>query len=156
MLGSGESKLESAFLAIAAQYPSQVSVTIGYDESLSHQIMAGCDMFIMPSRFEPCGLNQLYGLAYGTLPIVNNTGGLADSVIDADAANIKSKTADGFVMAECSIDGLLAAIERAVNLYKTDAKVWCQLQKTAMQKPLSWDKSALAYLAVYTTLITNE
>ena len=156
LLGSGESKLESAFLAIAAQYPSQVSVTIGYDESLSHQIMAGCDMFIMPSRFEPCGLNQLYGLAYGTLPIVNNTGGLADSVTDASATNIKSKTADGFVMAECSIDGLLAAIERAVNLYKTDAKVWRQLQKTAMQKPLSWDKSALAYLAVYTSLITNE
>ena len=155
LLGSGENALESAFTALAAQYTEKMSVTIGYNEPLSHQIMAGCDLFVMPSRFEPCGLNQLYGLAYGTLPIVNNTGGLADSVTDASELNIKNKTADGFVMMQCSVDGLLQAIERAISLYKNDEKAWRQLQKTAMQQPLSWDKSAQAYLNVYESLLSN-
>jgi len=153
LLGGGETALESAFLEIAAQNPNRASVTIGYNESLSHQIMAGCDMFVMPSRFEPCGLNQLYGLAYGTPPIVNATGGLADSIIDADATHLANKTANGFVMVEASADGLIASIQRALDMFRTEPKVWKQLQTTGMSQDLSWGKSAQEYLALYQTLI---
>ncbi len=152
LLGSGESTLEKAFLDLAARNPGRASVTIGYNEPLSHQIMAGCDMFIMPSRFEPCGLNQLYGLAYGTPPIVNATGGLADSVVDTNATNIKNKTANGFVMSEASADSLLSTIQRALDVFNKDAKTWRQIQKNGMSQNLSWDKSALEYLAVYQKL----
>ncbi|HYN55514.1 MAG TPA: glycogen synthase GlgA [Methylotenera sp.] len=152
LLGNGETELESAFEAIAAQNPGRVSVTIGYNEPLSHQVMAGCDMFIMPSRFEPCGLNQLYGLAYGTPPIVNATGGLADSVIDSNETNIKNKTANGFVMTEASVEALLACITRALDLFKNDAKTWRKIQKNGMTQNLSWDKSAMEYLELYLEL----
>ncbi len=153
LLGSGESSLESAFQDIALKNPTQFSVTIGYNEPLSHQIMAGSDMFIMPSRFEPCGLNQLYGLAYGTPPIVNATGGLADSVIDSNASNIKDRIADGFVMSETTTGGLLSTILRALAIFNGDKKTWQQIQKNGMKKPLSWDKSAREYLAVYQDLL---
>lgn len=153
LLGGGESGLESAFQDIAAQNPGRVSVTIGYNEPLSHQIMAGSDLFIMPSRFEPCGLNQLYGLAYGTPPVVNATGGLADSVIDCNAHHIENNTANGFVMVEASADGLLACINRALEIFLHDRKTWLQIQKTGMSQNLSWDKSAQEYFALYQTLI---
>lgn len=153
LLGGGEMGLEASFQNIAIHNPGRVSVTIGYNEPLSHQIMAGCDMFIMPSRFEPCGLNQLYGLAYGTPPIVNATGGLADSVIDSNHAHITNKTANGFVMVEASADGLMACIRRAVETYRNDKDTWLQIQKTGMSQNLSWDKSAQEYLAVYQGLV---
>jgi len=152
LLGSGESALENAFRALAVSNPTKVSVTIGYNEPLSHQIMAGCDMFIMPSRFEPCGLNQLYGLAYGTPPIVNATGGLADSVVDTNIITFKNKTANGFVMSEASPTSLLSCIKQALNVFNNDANAWKQIQKNGMTQNLSWDKSALEYLAVYQTL----
>lgn len=152
LLGGGEIGLESAFQNLATQNPGRVSVTIGYNEPLSHQIMAGCDLFIMPSRFEPCGLNQLYGLAYGTPPIVNATGGLADSVIDSNAAHLENKTANGFVMVEASADGLLACIVRALEMFQHDKKTWLQIQRTGMSQNLSWDKSAKEYFAMYQTL----
>jgi len=152
LLGSGESALENAFRALAVSNPTKVSVTIGYNEPLSHQIMAGCDMFIMPSRFEPCGLNQLYGLAYGTPPIVNATGGLADSVVDTNIITFKNKTANGFVMSEASPTSLLSCIKQALNIFNNDANAWKQIQKNGMTQNLSWDKSALEYLAVYQTL----
>lgn len=153
LLGGGEMELEALFQNIAIQNPGRVSVTIGYNEPLSHQIMAGCDMFIMPSRFEPCGLNQLYGLAYGTPPIVNATGGLADSVVDSNHAHIANKTANGFVMVEASADGLMACIRRAVDMYRNDKATWLQIQKTGMSQNLSWDKSAHEYLSVYEGLV---
>jgi len=153
LLGGGEMGLEASFQNIAARNPGRASVTIGYNEPLSHQIMAGCDMFIMPSRFEPCGLNQLYGLAYGTPPIVNATGGLADSIIDSNHAHIANKTANGFVMVEASADGLIACIRRAVEMYRHDKDTWLQIQKTGMSQNLSWDKSAQEYLAVYQGLV---
>ncbi|MCX7189753.1 MAG: glycogen synthase GlgA [Methylotenera sp.] len=152
LLGSGESALENAFRTLAVSNPTKVNVTIGYNEPLSHQIMAGCDMFIMPSRFEPCGLNQLYGLAYGTPPIVNATGGLADSVVDTNIITFKNKTANGFVMSEASPTSLLSCIKQALNVFNNDAGAWKQIQKNGMTQNLSWDKSALEYLAVYQTL----
>ena len=156
LLGSGEKELEHAFRHLAVNNPNKVSVTIGYNEPLSHQIMAGCDMFIMPSRFEPCGLNQLYGLAYGTPPIVNATGGLADSVVDTNIISFKQKTANGFVMSEASPNSLLSCIKQALNVFKNDENAWRQIQKNGMQLNLSWDKSALEYLEVYKNLIPSR
>lgn len=153
LLGGGEMGLEAAFQNIALHNPGRVSVTIGYNEPLSHQIMAGSDIFIMPSRFEPCGLNQLYGLAYGTPPIVNATGGLADSVVDSNHAHLENKTANGFVMVEASADGLAACIRRAVDMYRHDKVTWLQIQTTGMSQNLSWDKSAQEYLSVYQGLV---
>jgi len=144
---------EQEFSNLAITNPGKVSITIGYNEPLSHQIMAGCDLFIMPSRFEPCGLNQLYGLAYGTPPVVNATGGLADSVVDTDLHNIKDGTANGFVMIETSATGLLACIQRALDLFKNDKTTWRKIQNNGMAQNLSWDKSALEYLALYKNLI---
>lgn len=153
LLGGGELAMEKAFKEIASRNAGRASVTIGYNEPLSHQIMAGSDIFVMPSRFEPCGLNQLYGLAYGTPPIVNATGGLADSVVDSSPAHLKDKTANGFVMVEASAEGLIACIHRAVTMFKQDKKTWLQIQTTGMQQNLSWDKSAQEYLALYKTLV---
>ena len=153
LLGGGESTLETAFQSLAATNPGHISVTIGYNEPLSHQIMAGCDMFIMPSRFEPCGLNQLYGLAYGTPPIVNATGGLADSVVDSNVAHIENKTANGFVMVEASAEGLMACITRALDIFHHDEETWKNIQKNGMSQNLSWDNSAKEYLALYQKLI---
>lgn len=153
ILGSGEADLESEFKTISTLYPKQCSVTVGYNEPLSHQIMAGSDMFVMPSRFEPCGLNQLYGLAYGTPPIVNNTGGLADSIVDASDTNILLNRANGFVMQDLSSDRLYAAIMRAVNMYQASPKEWAKLMKTGMNQHLSWEKSAYAYLALYQEML---
>ncbi len=153
VLGSGEAALESAFSLLAKAYPKQVSVTISYNETLSHQIMAGCDLFIMPSRFEPCGLNQMYGLAYGTPPVVNATGGLADTVVDTNIISFKNKTANGFVMSEASSTSLLNAIKQALNVYQNDAAAWRQIQLNGMKMDLSWDKSALDYLASYQALM---
>ena len=152
LLGSGETELENAFKLLATKNPGSASVNIGYNEPLSHQIMAGCDMFIMPSRFEPCGLNQLYGLAYGTPPIVNATGGLADSVVDTNIVSFKNKTANGFVMSEASSASLHSCIKQALNVFNNDAGAWRQIQKNGMSLNLSWDKSALEYLAVYRML----
>lgn len=153
LLGGGEMGLEASFQNIAIQNPGRASVTIGYNEPLSHQIMAGCDMFVMPSRFEPCGLNQLYGLAYGTPPIVNATGGLADSVIDSNTTHLANKTANGFVMVEASAEGLLASITRAVDMFRHDKNTWLQIQQTGMSQNLSWDKSAQEYYTLYQTLV---
>jgi starch synthase len=154
LLGNGEKDLEQAFVALAEANPGKISVTIGYNEPLSHQVMAGCDLFVMPSRFEPCGLNQLYGLAYGTPPIVNATGGLADSVIDADLHSIKDGSANGFVMIEASAEALSACIHRAVELFKNEKTTWRKIQKNGMSQNLSWDNSALEYLDLYKTLIS--
>jgi starch synthase len=148
ILGSGEKTLEAEFIKLKEQYPSQVSVTIGYHEPLSHNIMAGCDMFIMPSRFEPCGLNQLYGLAYGTPPVVSATGGLADSVCDLDEKSLKNNTATGFVVKNVTPASLLGTIERAITLWK-NKKTWRQLMSNGMEKDVSWTSSAKLYLNLY-------
>jgi starch synthase len=110
--------------------------------------MAGADMFIMPSRFEPCGLNQLYGLTYGTPPIVTATGGLADSVVDSNAVTIRNNTATGFVIKNVTEVSLLVAIRRAVDLWK-DKKTWRKIQKNGMKTNVSWASSAISYLELY-------
>jgi starch synthase len=151
LLGGGEASLEQGFRVLSQQYPLQVSTNIGYNEALSHQIMAGSDVFIMPSRFEPCGLNQMYGLRYGTPPVVTRTGGLADSVIDTNEETIKAGTANGFVIEATEPQQLLAKIQQAVGYLQND-KVWKQIQRNGMRQDLGWGQSARAYMAIYDQL----
>jgi len=148
LLGSGDSNLEAGFAAAAATYPGRVGVALGYDEALSHLIMAGSDTVVMPSRFEPCGLTQLYALRYGALPLVRRTGGLADTVVDANAATVAAGTATGFAFDAATSDGLLAAIRRAVALYRDQAS-WRRMMRQAMTRDFSWAAAARGYVALY-------
>jgi starch synthase len=145
MLGSGERRYEELWSALAARYPERVSTTIGYDERLEHLIEAGADTFLMPSRFEPCGLNQLNSLRYGTLPIVRATGGLDDTVEDVDPVNGRGT---GFKFAEYTPDALVAAVRRALDVYR-NRKLWQKMQQNAMRRDYSWDVSAREYVKVY-------
>lgn len=154
ILGSGEKRFEQAALALAKRFPKQIGVNIGYDESLAHLIEAGSDMFLMPSRFEPCGLNQLYSLRYGTLPVVHRTGGLADTVIHTDPNSLEAGTATGFVFDFPDVQGLLWAIRQALLCYnKSDC--WPRVMKNAMQQDFSWNNSASLYLSLYRQAIQD-
>lgn len=138
MLGSGDAPLEEAWRRMAATYPDRVGVRIGFDERLAHLIEAGADMFLMPSRYEPCGLNQMYSLRYGTPPIVHAVGGLNDTV---DAKN-------GFKFDEPTADALQASLARAVEMWGNTRK-WRALQRAGMQADFSWTRSAREYVSVY-------
>ncbi|MFK7752875.1 MAG: glycogen synthase GlgA [Sedimentitalea sp.] len=151
LLGSGDRALEQGFSDAAHSYPGAVGVKIGYDEPLSHQIQAGSDAIVIPSRFEPCGLTQLYALRYGTLPVVARTGGLADTVIDANVAALDAKAATGFVFDGVTPGALTSAVDRVIAAYK-DPKQWQNMQRAAMRQPVSWDRSAAGYSALYSDL----
>ena len=146
VLGQGEARFENALRALAAQHPGAVAARIGFDEGLAHRIEAGADLFLMPSRFEPCGLNQLYSMRYGTPPVVRRTGGLADSVRDPDEA--PPDEACGFVFDAPDADALLAALRRALAAFR-DPAAWRRLQTNGMHADFSWTASAAAYLEVY-------
>ena len=148
ILGSGETSMQEEARTLGERYPGKVAVMIGFDEGLSHKIEAGADMFIMPSRFEPCGLNQFYSQCYGTPPIVHSTGGLADSVVDCTQQTLKDGTASGFVFSGMTTENLYATIVRAIALYRDQAK-WKMLRKNCMSKDFSWETSARAYRNVY-------
>ncbi|MCO6411545.1 MAG: glycogen synthase GlgA [Thiogranum sp.] len=148
ILGTGQPELEAALQKARYRHPTKIGVRIGYDEALAHLIEAGSDVFLMPSLFEPCGLNQLYSLRYGTPPLVRRTGGLADSVIDADGPNLYQQTATGFVFDDVDAAQLLRAIDRALNLY-AQQRVWKDLVQTGMRQDYSWERSAAAYLELY-------
>lgn len=134
-----------------ASFPDKVAIHIGYDEKLAHQIEAGSDVFLMPSRFEPCGLNQMYSLKYGTLPIVRSTGGLADTVIDASEDNRKNQTANGFKFTQATDQALDDTLNRVIDLFKRP-RIWRKMMITAMEKDRSWEKSATKYDALYEKL----
>ncbi len=148
ILGSGDVHYELQLIEWASRHPDKLHVVIGYNETLSHQIEAGSDLFLMPSTFEPCGLNQLYSLRYATLPIVRNVGGLADSVTDTNSITLASKSANGFVITEHNTQAMLTTIKRALRHYE-NSKVWRQLQRTAMAADFSWQRSAAQYIALY-------
>ena len=155
MLGSGDPAMQKAAQDLAEQFPGQFGVMVGFDEGLSHQIEAGADMFIMPSRFEPCGLNQMYSQRYGTPPVVHATGGLADSVVDTTTATLKAGTASGFSFDGMSSDNLYLTIKRAVSVYKQKRK-WAALQSNCMSKDFSWKPSAKAYRDVYLSVLKRK
>jgi len=152
LIGTGDGGLERAFTEAARQYPGRIGVLIGYDEAASHVVQGGCDAILVPSRFEPCGLTQLYGLRYGTLPVVARTGGLADTVIDANAAALDMGVATGFQFAPVTASGLAFAIERAFDVF-ADKAAWRRMQKRAMAQPVGWQDSAGRYAALYRSLI---
>ncbi|MBT4835969.1 MAG: glycogen synthase GlgA [Methylococcales bacterium] len=149
LLGSGDLYYEEELNKIKQQAPDKLALLIGYDEELAHLIQAGSDMLLMPSKYEPCGLNQLYSLKYGTIPIVRRTGGLVDTVIDTSPRSIKHNTATGFIFDESDHRSLTAIILKA-NHYYTDKKdVWNQLIINAMKQDYSWEISAIEYVDLY-------
>lgn len=155
MLGSGDQGLQNALVKISNRYHSRVGVFIGYDEGLSHRIEAGIDSFLMPSRFEPCGLNQMYSLRYGTVPIVRRTGGLADSVTDVTPEALANGSATGFVFDNADASSLWGAVEHAINFYRRSGSDWDILAMTGMQQDLSWEASAQHYIELYRTAIDD-
>lgn len=151
VLGSGDKALEAAYRDLAARHPGQVAVNIGYSEPLAHRIEAGADCFLMPSRFEPCGLNQMYSLAYGTPPLVRATGGLADTVVDYAPAGLAEGSANGFVCGAATPAAILATVRRAAALWQ-DKPAWRQLQRNGMAADFRWSGPAGRYLDLYHSL----
>ncbi|MEI7611538.1 MAG: glycogen synthase GlgA [Betaproteobacteria bacterium] len=151
VLGTGDGDLEAGFRYAAAANPENVAVYIGYDEEMSHRFIAGADVLLVPSRFEPCGLTQLYALRYGTLPLVRRVGGLADTVVDATPENIQSDQATGFVFDDPARHALGARIREACSLYAQE-NTWKQIQRRGMVQDFSWDDSAAHYEALYRDL----
>jgi starch synthase len=148
LLGAGDPVLQRRFLELGARHPRRVAVRLAYDEGLAHRIEAGSDMYLMPSRFEPCGLNQMYSLRYGTPPIVHAVGGLADSVVDATEANLSAGTATGFVFRSPNANALREALRRALELFGQRER-WLELQRTGMRQDFGWAGVAKLYVALY-------
>ena len=146
--GAGEPVLEAAFLAVAKAHAAQVAVRIGYDEAFAHRVIAGADAIVVPSRFEPCGLTQLYGLRYGTLPVVRRVGGLADTVVDVSAEAIATDRATGFVFDAATPGALDAVLQRSAAAFARKP-LWHGLMQRAMAQDFSWNGAAAQYLALY-------
>ncbi len=155
LLGSGDKDLEAGFTRASEDFPGSVGVIIGYDEKLSHVLQGGSDAILVPSRFEPCGLTQLYGVRYGTLPVVAKTGGLADTVVDADSASLKSRRATGIVFSPINAEELANAIHRTCDLF-ADQPVWKRMVLAAMKYPVGWDQSASLYHDLYKDLADSK
>lgn len=155
LIGTGEPDLEAGFRAAAARHPGRVGVRIGYDEALAHRIYAGADALLVPSRFEPCGLTQMYAMRYGALPVVARTGGLADTVIDANEAALSAGAATGFQFTPGQADALAWAIGRACALFRNQP-AWAKAQRNAMRMPVGWESSAARYRALYDSLVAGR
>ena len=151
LLGNGDKAFEMQLQVLADLYPDKIAIKIGYSEAIAHVIEAGADIFLMPSKFEPCGLNQMYSQRYGTIPIVRKTGGLADTVTDTLPETLELGTASGVVFNEASAGALLEAIKRTLILYSIPS-AWKKMQVNAMSKDFSWQRSAAEYLALYNNL----
>jgi len=152
VLGSGESEIETGLKAGAARHPGKVGVHFGYDEALSHRMQGGGDAILVPSRFEPCGLTQLYGLAYGCVPVVSRTGGLSDTVIDANPAALGAGVATGVQFDGAHYHGLASAISRAIALFRQPDQ-WQKMQRNGMNADFSWRRSGADYAALYQQLV---
>ncbi|WP_241290097.1 glycogen synthase GlgA [Burkholderia stabilis] len=155
LLGSGDPMLERAFQNVAACRPESIAVIIGYDESMSHRVIAGSDVIMVPSRFEPCGLTQLFGLRYGTLPLVRCVGGLADTVVDCSLENLADGSATGFTFDSFDPSALNMAIRRAFALYQRQAD-WQRAQGNAMRMRFGWNDCAMRLLSVYDRVVSQE
>ena len=153
VLGTGDPDYHVVLSTLQQQFPGQLSVTLDFSNELAHQIEAGSDMFLMPSEYEPCGLNQMYSMAYGTVPVVRRTGGLADSVVDASLETLGNQTANGFSFSDFLPDALDHCLQRATRMYYEDKESWRQLVNTGMSRDWSWTASAKAYESLYSTLV---
>ena len=152
LVGTGEAGIEQAILAAAERHKGRIGVMLGYDEALSHLVQAGCDTILVPSRFEPCGLTQLYGLRYGSIPVVARTGGLNDTVIDANDAALQAEAATGFQFAPVDQPTLEHTLQRAAECF-ADQALWRGMQKRGMASDVSWTRSASAYAQLYRNLL---
>jgi len=152
LIGTGDPRLERAWRKVAARHPGTVGVIISYNEPLAHLIQAGSDMLVMPSRFEPCGLNQLYAMRYGTVPVVNPVGGLLDTVVPATPANLGAGTATGLHLEELSRQGLADTFQRAFALFE-DRKQWAALVEAGMRQDFTWERSARTYRNLYSRVL---
>ena len=153
--GSGDADLEAAFVAATAAHSGSVAVRLGYDEAFAHLMMAGCDVMLVPSRFEPCGLTQLYALRYGTVPLVRSVGGLVDTVVDATADALQQDTATGFMFGPATPAALAAAMGQATKTF-ANAKLWHQIVQRGMAQSFSWDDAAKEYLALYQAALHDK
>ncbi len=152
LLGSGDAGLEAAYTGLAKEYPGKIGVHIGYDEDLSQLMFAGGDAVLIPSRFEPCGLTQLYGLRFGTLPVVAATGGLADTVIHANDAALDAGVATGLTFHPTDATAFSHSLRRLCTLF-ADRKLWQQMMRNAMRQPVGWENSSARYAAIYQDLL---
>jgi starch synthase len=152
VLGSGDAELENALKGAAMRHPGKVAVITKYDERLSHLVQGGADVMVVPSRFEPCGLTQLYGLRYGCVPLVSRVGGLADTLIDANEAAVEAGVATGIVFSPATQEALAEAIRRAIALFGRE-KVWRKMQRRGMKSEVSWEASAEKYADLYSNLL---
>jgi starch synthase len=152
VLGSGEVALENLFRSAVVRHPRKVGLIARYDERLAHLVQGGADVMVIPSRFEPCGLTQLYGLRYGCVPLVSRVGGLADTVIDANEAAIEAGAATGIVFSPATAEALAEGIRRAIRLFGRE-KVWRKMQRRGMKSDVSWEASAEKYAAVYRNVL---
>ena len=152
VLGSGDPGMEAAMRTLAARFPGRVAVRIGYDEAMSHRLFAGADAVLVPSRFEPCGLTQMYGLRYGTLPVVSLVGGLGDTVIGATPATLAAGAATGVTFHPVDVLAFGQALAQLLELYR-QPKLWAKLRANAMAQPVGWESSAAAYADLYERLI---
>ncbi len=156
LLGTGDQRYHEIFRGYEKTYPTKVAVIVTFDERLAHEIEAGSDMLLMPSRFEPCGLNQLYSLRYGTVPIVRSTGGLADTITDVRSEPLSRGRANGFSFKEYDPDLLLATVIRAVDLFTKDKTQWTHLMRNGMAQDWSLERSAGEYVALYKKLCMRD
>lgn len=150
LLGTGDKKYQNFLEKAQAKYPNKLACYIGFDDQLAHLIEAGSDMYLMPSKTEPCGLNQMYSLIYGTVPIVRATGGLADTVINY---NETTGEGNGFVFSKYEVDDFIKEVNRAVNIFKTDKKSWEKIMRTGMKSNFTWLNSSKIYLDLYKSIL---
>lgn len=152
LLGTGDQKYHSFFDKMASKYPKKFASYLGFNDELAHLIEAGSDMFLMPSKYEPCGLNQMYSLVYGTVPIVRETGGLADTVAKY---NDKTEEGNGFVYKKYDVDDMLKELKRAIKIFE-DKKTWQKIMRAGMKSDFSWDSSAKKYIELYKTMLSTD
>ncbi len=155
ILGTGEKNYEKEMADLASRFPRNLSVRLAFSEALAHQIEAASDLFLMPSRYEPCGLNQLYSLKYGSVPVVNATGGLVDTVTDTTPSTLGDEIATGFICTDYSIATLEHTLQRAVKTYLHEKPVWAQIITTGMNMDWSWGNSAKQYQQMYERLLAS-
>jgi len=152
ILGTGNEKYEELFRKLASSYPDKIAANIRYDATIAQKIYAGSDMFLMPSKYEPCGLSQLFSLRYGTIPIVRETGGLKDTI---QSYNELTGEGNGFSFTEVDAQEMLAAIRKAISYYQQE-DIWTELVKKAMQSDFSWENSAKEYISLYFRAVAKK
>jgi starch synthase len=156
VLGEGDPAYHRELLKLRDRFPERMSVKLAFDEPLAHQIEAGSDLFLMPSLYEPSGLNQLYSMRYGTLPVVRATGGLADTVVDCTPQALTERRATGFSFIPRTAEALLESVSRALTIFRDNPEQWQQLVQTAMRQDWSWDRSAGEYELLYDRVVAKE